>query len=464
MRGPFLVMAFLALNALFGLSFLSSLAVVIWFWYVLDLLEKSNDRIAFKEFILVLYGLNYLFSPAISYLTDSRSPYRMKLPEQDYFLLAIPAIILLQLGMNCIKTNIFQFSFKTVLLQSAMNRNLLLQWLYAGTAIVFLNSFLPADLGFFFYLLSGIRFVAAYGLFIMDARKYKWHLAGISFIEMTMSLKWGMFHDFIMWLIFFGILWVYLKKPAKNRKIIIATFVLIAVYVLQIVKADYRSQIGGNSEEAGLSTFQEAVEKNANSDEGLFTTSKATNSLTRVNQAWIFASTVNRMIQIQDYQGIDLIGKYAEAAFLPRFLAPDKLRAGDKEIFNRFSGHRVNSGTSMGLGFFADGYIAYGQVGTYLFAFLLGLIFALVFKVVEFWSKVSPFFILLMFPILHYAVRPDCETQTILGHIVKGVFVFGCLMWYHKNQFSRTINEINQEKNMIAIWKSRATKGQANLN
>ena len=100
----------------------------------------------------------------------------------------------------------------------------------------------------------------------------------------------------------------------------------------------------------------------------------------------------------KDFQGLTNVNKYIEAAFLPRFLAPNKLKSGEKEIFNEFSGHKLNEGTSMGLGIFADGYIAYGTWGVYIFGFALGLIFALTFKLVERWSKISPFYILLLLP------------------------------------------------------------------
>lgn len=226
-------------------------------------------------------------------------------------------------------------------------------------------------------------------------------------------------------------------------------------FIIQVTKSEYRSQLGSNREGAGLALFQEAVEKNMQSEEGLFSTTNTTGSMTRANQAWILASTVNRMDHHQDFQGVALLGEYAKAAFLPRFLAPDKMKAGDKKIFNKFSGHMVNSGTSMGLGFFADGYIAYGPMGTYAFAFLLGLIFAGVFKLVEGWSRISPFFILLMFPILHYAVRPDCETQTVMGHIVKGIFVFGCLMWYYSVYFAKKVDEVEKDAALTAVWRTR---------
>jgi hypothetical protein len=90
----------------------------------------------------------------------------------------------------------------------------------------------------------------------------------------------------------------------------------------------------------------------------------------------------------------------------------------------------------MGLGLFADGYIAYGRVGVYIFGFSLGLIFALTFKLVERWTKISPFYVLFIFPLLNYAVRPDCELQTTINHLSKGILLYGIIVWYTKNKFA----------------------------
>ena len=134
-----------------------------------------------------------------------------------------------------------------------------------------------------------------------------------------------------------------------------------------------------------------------------------------------------------------------EAALLPRFLAPNKLESGNKEIFNQFSGHSINDGTSMGLGIFADGYIAYGTWGVYIFGFVLGIIFSLTFKLVERWTKISPFYVLLLLPMLNYAVRPDCELQTTINHLAKSIVVFGALVYFTKNRFTLESKD-NQRK------------------
>jgi hypothetical protein len=151
------------------------------------------------------------------------------------------------------------------------------------------------------------------------------------------------------------------------------------------------------------------------------------------------------MDKSKNFQGLTNVNKYLEAALLPRFLAPNKIKSGDKEIFNEFSGHIINENTSMGLGIFADGYVAYGAWGVYIFGFALGLIFSLTFKLVERWTKVSPFYVLLLLPLLNYAVRPDCELQTTINHLFKGMLIYGVLVYLTRKRFTLDSQE-NQRK------------------
>jgi hypothetical protein len=65
----------------------------------------------------------------------------------------------------------------------------------------------------------------------------------------------------------------------------------------------------------------------------------------------------------------------------------------------------------------------------------LGLLFNLTFKIIESWAKLSEFYVLMVLPILNYAVRPDCESQTIINHIVKGLIVFGIFVSLTKFNF-----------------------------
>jgi hypothetical protein len=171
------------------------------------------------------------------------------------------------------------------------------------------------------------------------------------------------------------------------------------------------------------------VKDDIGSEENLLST------LNRGNQAWIFASAKERMDRTGDYQGLNILGIYLEAALLPRILAPNKIKSGDKKIFNTFSGHQINENTSMGLGVFADGYIAFGYWGVIFFTFGLGLLFSFTFKIIEKWAKLSEFYVLMVLPLLNYAIRPDCELQTTINHVAKGLIIIGILVTLTKFNF-----------------------------
>jgi hypothetical protein len=441
--GAFL--AFVLFNLILNFSVWSSAAMAIWIGYLINLVNNVNNSIAFREYILMMYGLNYLFSPALTYeVTQEIAIYKMKLTPETYFSLAIPAMFCLHAGLYTIKTKIFTPTFNLDSVQRFLNESLLKQWLIAGVILYFIRPFFPGDLAFIVYLLSGIRYLAAFGLFILDKKKYKWYLLGILFIEVSRSLAEGMFHDMTVWLLFFGLMWAYLKKPSQSRKLVLGVIIFFCFFILQSTKESYREQLQ-SGEGGGFSSFSSAVSKKSGGEEGLFNFQNFANSITRANQGWIFASSVNKMNFKQNYQDLELVKKYAEAAILPRFIAPDKLEAGDKGVFNQFSGAFIAaySSTSMGLGLFADGYISYGAYGTFIFAFLFGLICALVFKTIERWSRISPIFILFFFPLLNYAVRADCESQTWMGHIVKGLLTFGVVMYFTKHWFRKKTMSFN---------------------
>lgn len=329
-------------------------------------------------------------------------------------------------------------------MQALLNEDLMKKWLIAGFLIGLMRGFLPGDLGFVAYLLGGIKYVAAFALFIIDRRKYKWYLYALIFLEVVAALAVGMFHDMVIWILFFSMVWTYIKKPSPAAKFVLGSIAIVALFVLQSVKGSYREQLRAGKD-GGLGSLTSVVDKNSQGDEGLFNMRNVALSLTRANQGWIFASTMQNTERRQNFQGMELVKKYAEAAFLPRALAPNKLEAGDTKIFNEYSGVIVLKGTSMALGLFADGYISYGYYGTLIFAFLFGLIVAWSFKLIEKWTSISPFFALLSFPLLNYAVRADCETQTWMGHLVKGIVVFSILMYFTKRYMQSKAAELSEE-------------------
>lgn len=434
-----LIVVFILFQEL-GFSIYSILSIVIFTNYLVQLFIKSNERIAFRELALLLFSLNYLLSPALMYSgLDEFQSYKMVIPETEYFSLALPAILLFHLGMFIFPGDLFKQDIEVLKESLKFNVIQLKQWIFLGLLLRTISSFLPSEVAFLFYLLSSIRFIGAFGLIIINPSKYKLYLSVVFVFEILYSIKGGLFHDMVIWLIFLSLLISYLFKPKLYIKLSVFILSIIFLFILQISKNDYRSKTWQGNEEAGLETFRESVKNSTENSVGLFNKVAVASSVSRVNQAWIFASTVENMKRTQDFQSFSLLLQYIEAALLPRFLAPNKLNAGSRDIFNKFSGGFIDAGTSMALGIFADGYVSFGRFGVYSFAFGFGLVFSLVFYIVNKWSKVSPFFLFFLFPILHYAIRADCETQTVLGHIVKGLFLYGLFFIYYKRFFQKTM-------------------------
>jgi hypothetical protein len=427
----------------------AALAFGITLTILLQLILKSNESFMFREWALFLYASNYLLSPAITYqLNPDLVKYGMKINSDAYFSLAFPGFLLFAVGMFSIPNRLFKPEFKKVNQAAVINERFLIQTTITGVFLRIFSDFFPGELGFFVYLLSMMRFVGAFSLFATNTKKYYWLALLVLIIELFYGFQAGMYHDAIMWVLFFALFFVYTSKPTLRIKLIGASSLILLVLFIQAIKGAYREQVWTDGKEASLETISNVGSTKVNS-ESLIGEDNLLASLNRGNQAWIFASTVNRMDGYKDFQGMTNVNKYMEAALLPRFLAPNKLESGNKEIFNSFSGHIINEGTSMGLGIFADGYIAYGAWGVYIFGFALGLIFSLTFKLVERWTKISPFYVLLLLPMLNYAVRPDCELQTTINHLTKSIVVFGALVYFTKNRF--TLDSAENQRKMLHI-------------
>jgi hypothetical protein len=409
-----------------------------------EILLQSNHRFVFREWALMLYAINYLVAPAITYnLPENDIKYGMKLVSDQYFELAIPGFLSLTMGMFIFRTKIFKVDFTTVNASSLVNEKFLVQITIIGIFSSLATAFIEGEFNFVIYLFALIRFVGAFALFSLKRKHWLW-VALVLILELIKAFLGGMYHDALMWVVFFALFFVYTNKPTFQMKLIGSIGLVSLILFVQAIKSVYREEVWRGNKAASLETVYNVGAMQAKSDV-LTGYDNLLSTLNRGNQAWIFASTVDNLNKTKDFQELTIVNKYFEAALLPRFLAPNKLKSGNKEIFNEFSGHSINENTSMGLGIFADGYIAYGTWGVYIFGFVLGLIFSLTFKIVERWSKFSSFYVLLLLPLLNYAVRPDCELQTTINHLFKGILLYGFLVYLTRKRFTLDSKE-NQRK------------------
>src|SRR6185312_13056000 len=107
----------------------------------------------------------------------------------------------------------------------------------------------------------------------------------------------------------------------------------------------------------------------------------------------------------------------------------------------------VAPGTSMGLSSLGDAYINFGVLGGVSFMLFYGLLFSEVLNIFYKNSFEYPVLILFVPLVFYYPIRPDCELQTILGHLFKSCFLIFVMIevWRYKfrvNHFQAVKNNV----------------------
>jgi hypothetical protein len=260
------------------------------------------------------------------------------------------------------------------------------------------------------------------------------------------SLSGAMFHDLLTWLIMLGAVLAIRFKPNITLKAAVTTgFILLAV-IIQQLKGEYRQTL--KSESGNLQTFENVYDENSNS---LFDFKKLASSNVRINQGFIVTNIMNTVPEKVPFENGKELMKILEAAFLPRIIAPNKLQAGDRTIFSKYSRIPLAPGTSMALGAMGDGYINFGLMGGCVFMFFLGLAFSEVLNGFYKFSKFFPFLLLFTPLVFYYPIRPDCELQTSLGHLVKSCFLIYMMLLFWKKDLSKVQNRKKQKASELII-------------
>jgi hypothetical protein len=430
----------LVFSLLFGLDIYAAFAVSIFIYWVSSLFIRTNDSLPIKELFLSMYALQFLFSPALAYngmdyYTDDI--YKMKVSSQDYFSYTLPVFIAFTLGFN-----VFAKKYSLKLNRSKINlwceQNPTLPYYFIGIGFVssFLSSFFPASLAFVFYLLTSFKFIGLF-VFLLSYQPLKINLLILIYgLILVSSFQGGMFHDLLTWIIVLCLILAYRYKPTWQLKAAgIVGFVLFAIFI-QSIKQGLRAQTWFGNKEASVQLVEDVADDANNKNGGMLSIENLGPNFVRINQGWVLASTMDNVPRVAAHTDGLLLQQYLYSAFVPRIIDDTKLGSGGKEIFNKYSGNHIDSGTSIALGLFTDAYVDSGHFGAIVYVFLFGLFYGYV--LYQFNNKTKRYPILLLFVVLVFIfpIRPDCETQTALGHVVKSIMLLTVLFTGFRKKFT----------------------------
>jgi hypothetical protein len=364
--------------------------------------------------------------------------YVMRIPEAEYFAYAIPAVLMFILGLHITAGKLRGEIINEVEIRKFVDNSGQLPYTFIGIGFLagYVSASFGSELAFVFVLLGGFKYIGLFMLLLGSKKLKLWVMILVVGSIIASSLSGAMFHDLLTWLIMLGAVLAIKFKPNVTLKAIATTgFILLAV-IIQQLKGEYRQTL--RSESGNIDVFQNVYHENSNS---LFDFKSLASSNVRINQGFILTNIMRTVPEQVPFENGRELMKILEAAFLPRIIAPNKLNAGDRTIFTKYSRIPLRPGTSMALGALGDGYVNFGIIGGCIFMFFLGLVFSEVLNGFYKFSKGFPFLLLFTPLVFYYPIRADCELQTSLGHLVKSCFLIYMMLLFWKKDLSKVQNK-----------------------
>jgi hypothetical protein len=424
---------------LIGISWTSYFAILLSLQQFILLFNSIGHIIPVRYLLGAFMCVQFFIGPVLAYngLDEYQYVhYKMRIPESEYFTYAIPAVISFILGLHIWAGKLKGEIINEKQIELFVNKIPSLPYWLIG--IGFISSIVAGlfseDFTFIFYLLGSLKFIGLFLLIIGTNELKVLPLVLVISSIVGSSLLNGMFHDLLIWIIFTGCIFAIKYKFDFNYKIIFSTAFIFLALVIQLMKSSYRTATGIEKKEAGVETFSKLYEEE-NSDKGLFSFERLAPSTVRINQGFIITNIMYTVPSSVPFSNGEEMYQLFEAGLLPRFMAPNKLNAGDRSIFMKYSGLKIRAGTSMGLSSLGDAYINFGITGGCIFMFLLGLFYNAILLVFYKKSQTYPILILFSSIVFYYPIRPDCELQTILGHVIKSCFLIYLMIQFFKNSF-----------------------------
>ncbi|UEG49449.1 hypothetical protein LK994_12480 [Ferruginibacter lapsinanis] len=420
------------------MSWTSYFSVLISLHHFLLFFDAVGKIIPVRYLLGVFMCLQFFIGPSLSYNGFDEYQYivyRMKIPENEYFAYAIPAVLSFIIGLHLNSKGLAGESVDQEKVTKFVNENPKLPYYFLAIGFVasITSGFFSSDLAFVFYLIGSFKFIGLFLLVLGGKYLKPLPLTLVIGSIVSSSLGDGMFHDLLTWVIFVACVYGVRYRFGVNIKLMGLGIFIVFATVIQQMKGIYRESIG--SEGAGIETFGKLLEQQ-NEQNGIFSFESLAPSVTRINQGFIITNIMNTVPDKVPFSNGEEMRQIFEAAFLPRILAPNKLNAGDREVFTKWSGIKLRAGTSMGLSSLGDAYLNFGVLGGCIFMFLLGLSYNNILKVFHNQGKTYPILPLFTTLVFYYPIRPDCELQTILGHLVKSCFLIYVMILFSKDMFS----------------------------
>ncbi|SDB65091.1 hypothetical protein SAMN03097699_3046 [Flavobacteriaceae bacterium MAR_2010_188] len=397
-------------------------------YFFLKYIMKLGKDIPLFELIILLLLSQWILGPFIDYSTNATDDrYFMYVDSESYFSFVVPGVLMFLLPIILLRKRI-DLRRLSIELKKITAQNRKLPWILISIGLIssLLSGFVPGSLGFVFFLMSQFKYIGLIYMFFSDTKYDNYVLYIIFGATVLSSIQQGLFHDLILWGALFFTFLVFRYQWSIQKRLWLTFIGIFFAIITQSIKADYRSIVNENSELAGLETFS-LMAFNQVTGEGIFGSPEKVNELNvRLNQGWIISAIMANIPDYEPFLDGATIEEAITSSLVPRFLVPDKKKAGGRENFTLFTGLEINEVTSMGTSIIGEAYGNYGVRGAWIFMGLWGLFLVVYYNAIRKFADYYPS-VLLWLPLIFLQVlKAETELSVVLNHLIKAsVIVFG---------------------------------------
>ena len=402
--------------------------------------NRLGKGVPILEVMLLMAGLQWIIGPIIEYnFPTNHYKYYMYVPEEVYMSYIAPAYLFFTLAIFVTLNKYKSINIPVNELDGYKGYGLTIFLIGVGFDLI--SGSLPGTLGFFAFLLGNFKFAGAIILFFSQDKRLRriFYLALLYLL--FRSIQQAMFHDLILWTVFFYMFWAVKYKPSRKQILITLMIGLFSLSTLQTIKSAYRSKVwsgySGNKVELFAGLFIDAVFFNSATAENL----SGDENNVRLNQGWIISAIMDEVPKRTMFFEGETIVEAVTSTIVPRAFDPDKKKAGGQENFKKFTGLELGKNTSMGISIVGEAYGNFNVFGGIVFMTIWGWFLA------SYWGfllkKIKDNILLLAFlPIIFLqVVKAETELVVVLNHLVKATIVVFLFFWGAKQFLNWKLSE-----------------------
>ena len=414
----------------------------LFYWLVLEvaffifLIRDFKKTIAFAfptgSIIAISFFVSNVFALSILDLLEGSNltlatPFYLVVPIAAYVPFAFIAAQLMIMGYQLVQKPQAQWLYFLHNIQNSIRLQDINLLIVIGFASSLLNLVHIAAIDQVTHVLSNF---ATCGFFAIAMYKKsftnKYLILGIM-LQLLIVVRSSMFGTFTVYVVFFAIMLLLLFRDKGFRLNWVALLVMLFAGVvflanLQNTKASYREGISAGTQDASVNNFISAA---AEASLGKTFTDKEfyLPIVYRLNQAWLVSSTMIKVPYAEPFAGGGTIFRSCVDAIVPRFLNPEKEKAGGKEKIKKYTYLKLTESTSMNIGLLGEGYVNFGKWGAPIVIFLYGMLIGFLEKKILVYSFKKPI-ILLLFPVFFELVlTSETDFLIIINGMVKNTII-----------------------------------------